>query len=256
MLKKIISVTSALFLYPNLFVGLILFKIKYPSVKWIRPIKLGTYFSQKGQDLFLSTLLFGIIERNPDEEFWIVDVGCNDPIYFNNTLFFEKYFGCRVLAIDPIEEFGVKWKAIRPNSLFYCTALGDSKGTVFLNLDESTEKGSMFSYISTDQEVDNISGLKQREVKIDKLSSIFNGLDIKKILFVSIDVEGFEMNVIRGINFNEVNILCFLIENNTTSLYGADSIRKYLINQNYIFYARIGHLDDVFIHKSLIASTV
>lgn len=254
MLKKIVNATSALFSYSKLILGLIQFKIKYPSVKWIRPIKLGTYFSQNGQDLFLSTLLFGIIERNPSENFWIVDIGCNDPIYFNNTLFFEKYFKCRVLAIDPIEEFGVKWKSIRPNSIFYSTALGDSEGSVILNLDQSIQKGSMFSYISNDEVINGNSDLIKREVKINKLSNIFDEYNIKNVLFISIDVEGFEMNVIRGIDYNEVNILCILIENNTTSLYGSDSIRKYLQKQNYTFFARIGHLDDVFIHKTLLTS--
>jgi hypothetical protein len=40
------------------------------------------------------------------------------------------------------------------------------------------------------------------------------------------------------------------LENNSDGALGSNEIRDYLINQGYIYYARVGWLDDVFISQS------
>ena len=68
--------------------------------------------------------------------------------------------------------------------------------------------------------------------------------------FISLDVEGYEMNVLLGIGFTEVDILCFLIENNK----GKDGmsnmqIRKFMDENGYDFIGRIV-IDDVFVKRT------
>jgi FkbM family methyltransferase len=233
-------------------IGLIIFKIKHPNTKWVRPVKIGTFYSQAGQDFFLASLLFGAITRNNKEKLWIVDVGCNHPINYNNSYFFEKYFGCSTLAIDPIFEFSEIWSNKRPDAIFCTTAVGDRKGFIKLNLPNSSKGDNMFSFVENGVGRYEKNNFTEREVELNTLEDLFSKNKIDKILFLSIDVEGFELNTIKGINFENVLIYCLLIENNSNSLYGSDEIRNYLLEKNYTFYARIGHLDDVFIHNSMI----
>ena len=201
----------------------------------------------------MSSLLFGPISRNlNNDKLWIIDVGCNHPINYNNSYFFEKYFGCSILAIDPISEFSEIWANKRPDSIFYNTAVGENTGFINLNLPISPSSDNMFSFVDSAFGKHGENGFIERKVSLSKLSDIFNENSIKEILFLSIDVEGFEFNTIKGINFDKVLIRCILVENNSKSLYGSDDIRSYLKGKNYTFYARIGHLDDIFIHNSMI----
>lgn len=108
------------------------FRVKYPKVSIIKPKSIGTYYSQEGQDLYLSSLLFDDLESDAGK--YIVDIGCNHPERFSNSYFFEKFFNFRTIAIDPIEEYSNLWTALRPDAIFIATALGKTSGTVTLNI--------------------------------------------------------------------------------------------------------------------------
>jgi FkbM family methyltransferase len=236
-------------------IGLVKFKLKYPGTRWIRPRKIGTFYSQDGQDLYLASLLFGSITKNTSEEHWVVDVGCNHPVHFSNSLFFEKYFKCKILAIDPIEEFGSLWQKKRPSAIFYPCAIGELPGSTILNVPLGNGGDSMFSYVESGVNKRPDISFEARTVPILRLSDLFLKYGIKEILFMSIDVEGFELSALKGIDFDAVLIRCIIVENNSTSWYGSDDIRVFLSEYNYDFYARIGHLDDVYIHGSMTRGT-
>ena len=233
-------------------IGLIRFKLRYPGVRWIRPRKVGTFYSQDGQDLYLASLLLGPISRNSSERHWVVDVGCNHPINFSNSLFFEKYFGCHTLAIDPIEEFAELWKDKRPNAVFHVCAVGESNGFVDLSVPTHNNADNMFSFVSNGFNKRPDMYFEKRKVQLVKLANIFAEHGIDEVMLLSIDVEGFELSALKGIDFEVVIIRCIVLENNSKSNYGADDIRDFLAERNFVFYARIGHLDDVFLHGTLI----
>lgn len=80
-----------------------------------------------------------------------------------------------------------------------------------------------------------------------RLSDIFNEHKIHKVDFVSIDVEGYEFEVLDGIDFEKVDITCFLIENDEGG-YPRLKLREYMKNKGYFFAGRI-MIDDIFIKK-------
>jgi FkbM family methyltransferase len=233
-------------------IGLVKFKMKYPGTRWIRPRKTGTFYSQDGQDLYLASLLFGPITKNTSELHWVVDVGCNHPVHFSNSLFFEKYLKCKILAIDPIQEFGALWSKKRPNAIFCPCAIGEVSGSTILNVPLGSGGDNMFSYVESGVNKRPDIDFEERAVPIVKLSDLLSKFGIKEILLLSIDVEGFELSALKGIDFDAVLIRCIVIENNSTSWYGSDDIRVFLLEHNYEFHARIGHLDDIYIHGSMI----
>ena len=227
-----------------------LFKLKYPFVPIVFPFRFNkhcylTYYSQGCQDVYISSLLFNVLE-NSKEISYIIDIGCNHPEHFSNSLFLEKYFGCKTIAIDPLHEFEAIWNLVRPNAKFIPAAIGNSEAIVKLNITDD----NMFSAL----EGSNLKPLSrinsERLIKLEKLSSIVTSLGINKILLVCIDVEGFELEVLKSIDFSSVEVKCFLIENNSRNLMGDEEIRVFLREKGFMFYARFGYLDDLFINSN------
>ena len=232
------------------FLQFLQFKLKNPGVKIINPNKIGTYYSQDGQDFYLSSLLFNYIDNNPNP--WMLDVGCNDPKKFSNSLFFEKWMGFKVLAIDPLIIFSEAWSLRRPNSTFECVAISSTLDSVKLHIPKGGLHENMFSTVEGG--VSKRQNLEFDEIEVNclKLSTLLSKYEIKEVLLMSIDVEGVELDVLRSIDFEATSIKCILIENNSTNPYGSNDIRTFLKRNNFIFHSRIGFLDDVYIHQTMV----
>lgn len=226
------------------------FRLRHPRVRIIHPNKIGTFYSQDGQDLFLASLLFNYLSNNPNP--WVVDVGCNHPSHFSNSLFFEKWLGCKVLGIDPLAEFGEMWLQQRPSSTFIAAAIASASGSIVLRVPKGEMADNMFSSVSGG--VNKATGVEytERTVQCYPMSQILGEQAITEVMLMSIDVEGVEIDVLRSLDFEKTIIRCFVIENNSLDLYGSEEIRDFLSRRGYIFIARIGILDDVFVHASMI----
>ena len=230
------------------------FKILHPSVPIIKPSLVGSYYSQDGQDLYLSNLLLHIIEKNFDD-LWIVDVGCNHPSKFSNSLFFEKFFYIKVLAIDAIQEFENIWRIERPNAKFVVSAVGETSGTIKLNIPLDNENNNMFSFVDSAYNKRPDLLFEKRTISLATLESLMLDREIRHVLFISIDIEGFELNALKGINFALCKIYCIILENNSNSLLGAEDIREYLKQKGFFFATRIGTLDDVYLNNNYFANS-
>ena len=237
------------------------FKIRHPGVIVVNGTKLlPGYYSQASQDLILSSLLFPLIERNPCFNY-VVDVGANHPLIFSNSYYFEKYYGCRVLAIDPLPDKRDLWNRFRPNSIFEAVAVGLEEGNASLIIPSAHESCStshpldMFSIVTTENSVRKFSNpgkAVSMHIAVFRLSTLLEKYNINNILFISIDVEGGEEEVVESIDFEKVTVACFVIENNRRAPFGARSLRRRLRAQGYEYYARIWGLDDVFVRRDMI----
>ena len=199
----------------------------------------GGYYSQCGQDMFIN-FLFG----NKNDGFFI------DPVKINNTYFFEKK-GWSGLAFEPLEKYQVKWKEERVTPCLPI-ALGDEeKDVVFREMDQDYLSGIQGINIDEIRKLisdGKVNVVNETIVKQRMLKDILAERNIKEIDFISLDVEGVELQVLEGIDFHQVNIKCFTIENedNMKMIY---KIRRYLCDRGYWLIARLGQ-DDVFVSKN------
>lgn len=227
------------------------FRVRYPDVRFVRPKKhLGILYSQDGQDLFLLTLLLPLLDRTGSTT-TLLDVGANHPIKFSNSLFFERHFNCRTIAIDPLHEHAAAWLAERPTAEFINVAVGAADGPVALGVPGCGED-DMFASVAADAKGQGkiSAALQPRQVEMVRLSGLLAKRGVKEVLFASIDVEGHELEVLKGIDFDAVKFHALVIENNANGYLGDDAIRLLMKSKGYLYYARIGWLDDVFIHPS------
>jgi len=225
------------------------FLIKYPNVPIINMRKVGSLYSQDGQDLYLAGLIFGKHKFCSGN---IVDVGCNHPTKFSNSYAFERYFNCSVIGIDALGIYKTEWESLRSKAQFIETAVSDEIGEISLFIPEKTGHiDDMFTSIGQVSPKVKSASVRERRVPVTTLTSVLSSLGVTSILLLSVDVEGAELKVLSGIQFSEIDIKFIVLENNEDSSFGSDSVRKFLLGKGFIFHARIGCLDDVFINKNV-----
>lgn len=195
-------------------------------------------FSQTGLDLLLTSIF-----KNIEKGFYI-DVGCNHPIYNNNTFrFYKKGWNGLNLDLDKssIELFNI----FRPNDLNIHSALSssDNLSTVY----EFHKKSPLNTLNEKIANYQKATVKNKYEIKTQTLDQVIekNQLNIKKINFLTIDVEGHELEVLKGFNINkyepDIIVVEFLdlslekleIQNlNIDNVINSD-IYKFLINNKY-----------------------
>ena len=73
------------------------------------------YHSQVGQDKFVYSILYGLLDKQ--DKGYYVEVGAGQPIHINNSYFFEKNFQWNGVSIDISDNLNGPWQAVRKNRL-------------------------------------------------------------------------------------------------------------------------------------------
>ena len=154
-------------------------------------------FSQEGEDLILNDLLGS---RSPGN---YVDIGAFDPWKFSNTaLFYAK--GWRGLNVDPRPGFKTYFDQHRPRDLNIECVVGKRKKSVkfFLfkepALNTACTKRKVFLQETTSYTLKSIVQVPSRT-----LASLLNEFRVQSIDFLSVDVEGLELEVLRSGNWKK-----------------------------------------------------
>jgi FkbM family methyltransferase len=181
-----------------------------------------------------------------------VDVGCNRPFVYSNSAFFEQTLGFQVVAIDAIDSYANEWLALRPGATFIQTAVGNEIGEVEFELMLGEGIQNMFSSVRGASEKNKLMSRVTKRVPITTLTKVLIDRGITDIGIMSLDIEGFELQAIEGIEFSQIKIRIIVVENNSQGSLGSESLRSVLISKGYVFYARMWGLDDIFVHHSLL----
>ena len=207
------------------------------------------HYSQFGQDLFVLEDVF----KNKKNGFF-VDIGGNHPTSGNNTYLLELN-GWRGLAVEPQEYLRLLWQEKRQTECLHFV-IGDSDNEVIFVEGEGEEHG--LSGVENYSECKD--GAKKIKLKQRTLKSILSERNIIEIDYLSIDVEGYELQVLKGIDFSRVNIKIIGLENDNGfckfpvigkrlgSEFGNNQVRKFLKKKGYKYIARV-FCDDFFIKE-------
>jgi FkbM family methyltransferase len=186
-----------------------------------------TYYGQWDTDKVIETYF-------PDQNTGVcVEVGAYDGIKGSNTKHFEDK-GWDALCIEPNPNVWERLIKNRPKSICCSDACSDSEGTAMLEVfDFSSGIQSSLTSLNTDerlieQYVDAIENRTKVKVSTNKLSVLLRYYYLMNIDFISIDTEGTELDVLKGMDFaNRPKLL--VIENN----YDDPEITEYLDEFGY-----------------------
>lgn len=194
-------------------------------------------FAQEGEDMILARYF-----ENKEKGVFI-DVGSHHPYRFSNTfLFYMK--GWRGINIDPLPESKILFDQYRPEDENYCVGISNSESTLtYYMFNEPALNTFDKSEASRKDGIDN-----GRYYIIDKISTLTQKLsktldnskfDLSQIDFLSIDVEGFDIDVLESNDWEKYQPKMILIEElntNITTVIEKSNIYKYLTSKGYNLY--------------------
>jgi FkbM family methyltransferase len=172
--------------------------------KWLQKEPAEKSFGLKGLDLALLPWL-------DFRDGFFIEAGANNGVKFSNTLFFERYRNWRGLLIEPIPELAAECRKNRPLSIVENCALvaaGSAQREVAMRYCNmmSIVKGAMQSeegdldHIKKGCEVQQIESY-ELTVPARPLSELLDAHGITHVDFFSLDVEGYELEALKGIDF-------------------------------------------------------
>ena len=211
------------------------------------------YYSFSGVDIVIENIF-----KNQKNGFYI-DVGCQHPIKNNNTYLLNKKGWCGInidLDKDNIDLFNHS----RPHDDNINIAASNKIAEVELFFYHKKSPINTIDKKISDYQKAKVTQIKK--IKTNTLNNIIENSKYRKSKFdlLSIDVEGHELNVLEGLDFNfyspNVIVVEFLdlslpkleIKNqNIDNLFNTD-LYKFLISKNYILVNYI-YADLIFVKK-------
>ncbi|WP_281228101.1 FkbM family methyltransferase [Flavobacterium aquiphilum] len=188
-------------------------------------------FSKSGEDMQLKQLL-GSNHRGI-----YVDVGCWDPIKASNSYYFHLR-GWKGICIDPNPQMKDLFLQKRSSDIFVNVAIGSGNEDLIYYMLEN-QYSSMntldFDFIKNN----NLENKVVNEIKITTVSlkAVLEKhiSETDQIDFLDIDVEGFDLNVLKSNDWNKFRPKVILIETalDLKNDFG-NELSLYLFEQNYI----------------------
>jgi len=159
----------------------------------------------------------------PYENGFFIEAGANDGFSQSNTYYFERFLNWRGILVEPIPELHEKCVKERPNSIVFNCALvpidyeGQSVTMLYSNLmslvrEAQKSEAADLEHVRRGMEVQNIKEIYKIEVPARTLTSILNEVGVKEIDLFSLDVEGYELSVLKGLDLNKYRPKYILIE--------------------------------------------
>ncbi len=180
------------------------------------------------------------IYENKNEGFY-VDIGAYHPKRFSNTHFFYRK-GWRGINVDARPESMRLFNKIRTRDINLELAVSNAKEElVYYAFDEPALNGfnKELSEARTEKEHKLLFTKKIKTITLKEILDNFLPVNIQ-INFLSVDVEGNDLNVLKSNNWDKYQPDLILVENLNSceqNIYET-SISKYLYDKDYFFFAK------------------
>ncbi len=199
------------------------------------------------------------IFKNQKKGFYL-DIGCGHPIKNNNTYLLNKK-GWSGINIDLDEENIELFNSYRRKDINLATAVSDKEGETDLYFYHSKSALNTISKQNADFQKAKVSSI--RKIKTQEINKILENSPYKdkKIDFLSIDVEGSELSILKNFDFKKYSPKVIVVEYLDLSLKKLEiknlnmdniiksDIYKLIISNNYTL-ANVLHSDLVFIQNN------
>ena len=201
-------------------------------LKKILPVRFKTFLKKFRKFNSINNLDKKLLKYLNFKDGFYIECGANDGVNQSNTWYFEKSLNWRGILIEPNKQIFQELKKNR------------SSKNIFENVALVSESFSKKIYLTNDNLESKITGNLNNsniEVFTSTLNNILKKNEIYKINLFSLDVEGYEAEVLLGLNLNFFDIDYILIETNDF-----DKINFMLKSCNYRFEEKLSFHDYLF----------
>jgi FkbM family methyltransferase len=192
------------------------------------------YYSQYGEDVILARLF-------PGGSGTCIEVGANDGVMFSNSYHFEQ-IGWRCILIEPTPTLCAAIRKVRNSTLFECAA-SDIEGEAVLHIAGGAELYSSLEANSTMADTISRNGVAISDVavKTRRLDDMLVESNVTEIDFISIDVEGHEISVLKGFSIQQWKPRIVIIEDATDLM--DTPVSRFMSEHEYVRFYRAGGND-------------
>jgi len=184
----------------------------------------GDYIPRKlsGEQTFYESAFLELLQGFHRPGGLIIDGGAN---IGNHTLFFAKVLGAEVIAFEPEPHnasclaINVALNAASDTVQIHRHALGKTSGIATLQMNVPSNFGSFTAKPSSNSNNDQMTDTMQVNVTVSSLDSVIgSNLSGKTISILKLDVEGMELDALRGAkdlvqsSFPVIAVECFTLE--------------------------------------------
>lgn len=205
-----------------------------------------------------------IIEKYLSQNGFFIEVGANNGFSESNTYYLERFKNCKGILIEPIPHLYQECVKERPKSKVFNCALVSSD---YPDQEVEMMYGHLMSMVrgafdSEQVEAERVAkagrklGFTPYTIKVPArtLTSILDEANVSEIDFFSLDVEGFELNALKGLDFEKYRPKYMLIECLNEESF--QEIESYIANY-YNLFERASQVDYLFKSKDYVkASTI
>jgi len=194
-----------------------------------------TSYSQEGEDLILERLFEG------QKAGFYVDVGAHHPRRFSNTCrFYER--GWHGINIEPNPAALKLFRRQRKRDINLGYGVADVEDHLSYYMFNEPALNSFDRILSEQRQDERYRIIDTKDIPVRRLSGIFEEFIPKQchIDFMSVDVEGYDLNVLKSNDWTRFRPVCVLVESADFDLGKPDSepIHSFLGQQNYELFAK------------------
>lgn len=193
-------------------------------------------YSQEGEDAILRRIFDG--KKNG----FYVDVGAHHPKRFSNTYSLYKEYGWNGINIEPNPDLFNLFKSLRRRDINLNIGISRQfKKLDYYMFDEPALNTFDVSVLNDRLSQTPYKHIKTISVEVESLSDIFDKhLNGQRIDFLSIDVEGFDLDVLMSNDWEKYRPSWVLTEQlNLSNIESLDfEIHEYMKSINYVLFAK------------------
>jgi FkbM family methyltransferase len=188
------------------------------------------FFSQFGEDEILERIFEGSAPGT------CVEVGAHDGVTGSNTYHFEL-LGWRCLLVEPVPGLAEAARRRRRALVFECAA-SSAEGRATLYVAEGAESLSTLDPGPEHEAAARAAGARRAPLVVAtrRLDGLLDEAGAGPIDFVSIDVEGHELEVLRGLSLERFRPRVVVLEDNSGA--GDPDLRRHMETRGYRFFLR------------------
>ena len=221
-----------------------------------------TLRGQDDQPLYAEKILKKHNIWDPVKPGFYIEAGAAGGELYSNTLYFEMKYNWTGLLVEPSPIWWKELKSKNRNAWILPHCLSTEKKVHLIDFYSFSEDFVDFAFMSrTDMDHDfyenfkanHPNALNKLKVQCFPLQAVLKAIELPKVQYFSLDIEGAEYDVLKTIDFNVVDLSVFSIEieddnDNVMRLNSGsnEDLHKYLKQNGYNYIDRVGR-DNFFV---------